>query len=143
MLCHLIVVLHIYIVFQSKISLFPGISVGASGFTLVAISLERYFAICRPLRSRHWQTRSHAFRIVCGCWIGSALIFIPIAVTTKHNEYAPGRAWCREVWMNIYLEQAYTVFLDVVLLLIPLCLMTGAYARIMATLCTGIRNRQG
>ena len=48
-----------------------------------------------------------------------------------------------QVWRNIYLDQAYTVFLDVVLLLIPMCLRTGAYARIMSKLCTGIRNKQG
>ena len=122
---------------------FAGISVGASGFTLVAISLERYFAICRPLHSRRWQTRSHAFKTVAGCWIVSAIIFIPIAVTTRHVSYAPGRASCREIWADLNAERSYTVFLDVVLLLIPLCLMTGAYARIMSTLCTGIRHKQG
>ena len=119
-----------------------GISVGASGFTLVAISLERYFAICRPLPSRRWQTLSHAYKTVGGCWILSAIIFIPIAVTTRHLNVAPGRAVCREIWIDENLERAYTVFLDVVLLLIPLCLMTGAYTRIMSTLCTGIRQKQ-
>ena len=120
-----------------------GISVGASGFTLVAISLERYFAICRPLASRRWQTRSHAYKIVGVCWLLSAIIFIPIPVTTRHTSLAPGRALCREIWGNESLERAYTVFLDVVLLLIPLCLMTGAYTRIMITLYTGIRHKNG
>ena len=47
---------------------------------------------------------------------------------------------CRESWENIELERAYTVFLDVVLLLIPLFLMTGSYTNIMKTLCVGIHQ---
>ncbi|KAG7257871.1 hypothetical protein CRUP_001386 [Coryphaenoides rupestris] len=37
-----------------------GISVSISTFSLVAIAIERYSAICNPLKSRAWQTRSHA-----------------------------------------------------------------------------------
>lgn len=115
-----------------------GVSVGASCFTLVAISLERYFAICRPLQSRRWQTLSHAYRIIGVCWVLALIIVIPIAVSTRHITVAPGVNMCRELWDNENLEKAYTVFLDVVLLLIPLCLMTGAYTKIMTTLCKGI-----
>ena len=113
---------------------------GASCFTLVAISLERYFAICRPLHSRRWQTLSHAYKVIAVCWALALIIVIPIAVFTKHVEYRPGKFACRELWRDKQLERMYTVFLDVVLLFIPFCLMTGSYTKIMATLCTGIQR---
>ena len=56
------------------------VSVGASCFTLVAISLERYFAICRPLHSRAWQTLSHAYRCIVLTWVLAAGISAPVAV---------------------------------------------------------------
>ncbi|KAL4230699.1 hypothetical protein ACF0H5_011075 [Mactra antiquata] len=116
-----------------------GVSVGASCFTLVAISLERYFAICRPLRSRRWQTLSHAYKIIGLCWALALVIVIPIAISTQYVDIRPGVSRCRENWWNEDLEKIYTVFLDIILLLVPLCLMTGAYTRIMATLCTGLQ----
>lgn len=119
--------------------IFSGVSVGASCFTLVAISLERYFAICKPLRSRRWQTLSHAYKIIALCWGIAIIVVIPIAVSTHYVNIRPGVHACREYWENEDLEKTYTVFLDVILLLIPLCLMTGAYTRIMTTLCTGVQ----
>ena len=68
---------------------------GASCFTLVAISLERYFAICRPLHSRRWQTLSHAYKIITLCWALALIIVIPIAVSTKYVELRPGLGACR------------------------------------------------
>ncbi|WAQ99490.1 CCKAR-like protein [Mya arenaria] len=117
-----------------------GVSVGASCFTLVAISLERYFAICRPLHSRQWQTLSHAYKIIAICWAFALVIVIPIAISTKYVQFGPNRHACRENWQDKRLERAYTVFLDVILLIIPLCLMTGSYSKIMATLCAGIHR---
>ena len=36
---------------------FSAMVVTASAYTLAVIAFERYFAICRPLHSRIWQTR--------------------------------------------------------------------------------------
>ena len=57
-----------------------GVSVSVSCFTLVAISLERYFAICRPLHPRSWQTLSHAYRCIAVCWLLAAVFMVPLAV---------------------------------------------------------------
>lgn len=55
------------------------VSVSVSVWTLVAISLERFYAICQPLRSRRWQTASHAYRVIAGVWAASLLLMTPIA----------------------------------------------------------------
>ncbi|KAF4524518.1 hypothetical protein B566_EDAN002790 [Ephemera danica] len=59
------------------------VSVSVGVWTLVAISLERYFAICRPLKSRRWQTRFHAYKMIGIVWLGSLVWNLPILVVSK------------------------------------------------------------
>ena len=115
-------------------------SVGASCFTLVAISLERYFAICRPLHSRSWQTLSHAYRCIAVCWILAAILMTPIAVFQKHQQLANDAHSCRELWPDVQLERAYTVLLDLALLVVPVLLMSLAYASVVHALMYDVRS---
>ncbi|KAK6976327.1 cholecystokinin receptor type A, partial [Biomphalaria glabrata] len=56
------------------------VSVATSCFTLVAISLERYFAICHPLKSRSWQTLSHSYKVIALCWVFALSLMMPLAI---------------------------------------------------------------
>lgn len=51
-----------------------------STFSLVAIAIERYSAICNPLKSRVWQTRSHAYRVIAATWVLAFIVMIPYPV---------------------------------------------------------------
>ncbi|KAL8559560.1 hypothetical protein ACOMHN_018723 [Nucella lapillus] len=115
-----------------------GVSVSVSCFTLVAISLERYFAICRPLQSRSWQTLSHAYRCIAVCWILAAVFMIPLAVYHQLIEMGPiGR--CVEIWRDKVWEKAYTLLINLMLLVLPLVLMSVAYGSVCYTLWRGIK----
>ncbi|MGH0171689.1 UNVERIFIED_CONTAM: hypothetical protein FKN15_061737, partial [Acipenser sinensis] len=95
----------------SIVLVFSGISVSVSTFSLVAIAIERYSAICNPLKSRAWQTRSHAYRVIASTWILSLIIMIPYPVfstlmafpkannSTGHN--------CRLMWPKDQVQQAW------------------------------------
>ncbi|KAK3100798.1 hypothetical protein FSP39_025456 [Pinctada imbricata] len=116
-----------------------GVAVAVSCFTLVAISLERYFAICRPLESRAWQTRSHSYKLIIICWLLALAIMVPIPVFTKHLTFPWGVSICKEQWNNHEVEKAYQVFITVILLLIPLLIITAAYGLISLTLFVGMK----
>jgi 7 transmembrane receptor (rhodopsin family) len=59
------------------------VSVSVSGWTLVAISIERFYAICHPLTSRRWQTTRHARIVILIVWIISLAIMSPVAILSE------------------------------------------------------------
>ncbi|KAM8821802.1 gastrin/cholecystokinin type B receptor [Eudromia elegans] len=121
-----------------------GVSVSVSTFSLVAIALERYSAICRPLQSRAWQTRSHACRVIAGTWLLSALLMLPYAVFST-TRALPGPAArppatrCSHAWPSEHVRQAWYVLLLLILFFIPGVVMAVAYGLISRELYRGIR----
>ncbi|KAG8231106.1 hypothetical protein J437_LFUL010104 [Ladona fulva] len=110
---------------------------------MVAISLERYFAICRPLRSRRWQTRFHAYKMIAAVWVSSLLWSVPILVVSRLKALKGnlgGRHKCREEWPSPASERGFNLFVDAALLVIPLLVMALAYSLIVSKLWKGLRR---
>ncbi|XP_075436659.1 cholecystokinin receptor-like isoform X2 [Ascaphus truei] len=123
---------------------FMGLSVSVSTFNLVAIAIERYSAICNPLKSRVWQTRSHAYRVIAATWIMSIIIMIPYAVYSIlvpfHMKDKNRQGFkCRMVWPNNQVQQTWYVLLLIVLFFIPGVMMIVAYGLISRELYRGIQ----
>ncbi|XP_053949213.1 cholecystokinin receptor type A-like [Anastrepha ludens] len=121
------------------------ISVAVSSWTLVAISCERYYAICHPLRSRTWQTLNHAYRIIGFIWFGSILCMTPIAIFSQLMPTSrQGLRKCREQWPadSLAYERSYNIFLDLILLVLPLLILSFAYILITRTLYVGMQNER-
>ncbi|KAL7638965.1 UNVERIFIED_CONTAM: hypothetical protein RMT77_010499 [Armadillidium vulgare] len=111
------------------------VSVSVSAYTLVTISFERYYGICHPLKTRYWRSLSHSHKMISVVWIVSFIFTVPIAVTSELQSIGDsGRSKCREVWPNQLGEQCFNMFLDVVLLIIPLFTMMTVYFRISRAL---------
>nr|XP_003700734.2 PREDICTED: cholecystokinin receptor type A-like isoform X1 [Megachile rotundata] len=119
---------------------FQAVSVSVGVWTLVAISLERYFAICRPLKSRRWQTQFHAYKMIAVVWTASLTWNAPILVFSQLQDIRGGRRKCREDWPSVGTERAYNLFLDGTLLLVPLIVMSLAYSLIAVKLWRGLRQ---
>ncbi|MCJ8732446.1 hypothetical protein PDJAM_G00211540 [Pangasius djambal] len=120
-----------------------GISVSISTFSLVAIAIERYSAICNPLKSRAWQTRSHAYKVIAMTWALSFLIMTPYPIFSSLVSYPkPNNVtahMCRHDWPKDQLKQAWCILLLLVLFVIPGVVMIIAYGLISRELYCGIQ----
>nr|XP_027230817.1 RYamide receptor-like [Penaeus vannamei] len=123
------------------------VSVFVSAYTLVAISLDRYFAIIYPLRPR--MTRFQAKVIIAGVWVLALATTLPVAIYSKLFE--PPLNWyryfghqvCTEDWgdsdSNKDSRTAYSVALMLLQYSLPLAVLIFTYSRI-AVVVWGKKN---
>ncbi|XP_045870104.1 gastrin/cholecystokinin type B receptor isoform X2 [Meles meles] len=117
-----------------------GVSVSVSTLSLVAIALERYSAICRPLQARVWQTRSHAVRVIIATWMLSGLLMVPYPVYTAVQPAGASRVLqCVHRWPNARARQTWSVLLLLLLFFVPGVVMAVAYGLISRELYLGLR----
>ncbi|XP_056145825.1 cholecystokinin receptor [Lampris incognitus] len=124
-----------------------GISVSISTFSLVAIAIERYSAICNPLKSRVWQTRSHAYRVIAVTWVLAFIIMTPYPIISHLDGYQrPDNTTahrCRHKWPRVKAEQTWYMLVLLVLFVIPGVVMIVAYGLISRELYKGIQFEMG
>uniref|UniRef100_A0A8D3C4E9 Gastrin/cholecystokinin type B receptor n=1 Tax=Scophthalmus maximus TaxID=52904 RepID=A0A8D3C4E9_SCOMX len=129
------------------VTYFMGISVSISTFSLVAIAIERYSAICNPLKSRAWQTRSHAYRVIAATWVVSLLIMVPYPVFSNIRTFPKSNGtvghMCRLDWPSRQAEQTWYVLLLFTLFFVPGVVMIIAYGLISRELYRGMSFELG
>ncbi|XP_006870257.1 PREDICTED: gastrin/cholecystokinin type B receptor [Chrysochloris asiatica] len=121
------------------VSYLMGVSVSVSTLSLVAIALERYSAICRPLQARVWQTRSHAARVIIATWLLSGLLMVPYPVYTTVQPVGARVLQCVHRWPSARIRQTWSVLLLLLLFFVPGVVMAVAYGLISRELYLGLR----
>ncbi|KAF6024477.1 hypothetical protein EB796_017205 [Bugula neritina] len=118
-----------------------GMSVSASAFTLVAISLERFYAICSPLTSRKWQHLKHSYKVIAVIWATSMIINLPLAFFQTIVTFPSGSRQCSDKWPDLVVQQVYYfLHLAIADLTAPLIIMCIAYSLIAKTLWNGLKT---
>ncbi|KAI8492650.1 hypothetical protein Bbelb_296910 [Branchiostoma belcheri] len=110
--------------------------VSTSVLTLTVVSLDRYMAICYPLRAKVLSTKSRVRRAVLATWLFSAVIMLPIAIFSEievKNIIYPVQVdvvLCSEKWPSAAGQKGYDLTLFAVLLALPLGTMCVTYGKI-------------
>ncbi|TRZ01336.1 hypothetical protein DNTS_022008 [Danionella cerebrum] len=102
----------------------------ASVFVLVAMSLERYRAVAAPFRARRSSARGH-WIMAMGIWIAAFILTLPMMVMIRLREGRPGtvglvKRICFPTWTPEAFK-AYLTALFVTSMLLPGLLMVGLY----------------
>nr|XP_022313642.1 orexin receptor type 2-like [Crassostrea virginica]XP_022313643.1 orexin receptor type 2-like [Crassostrea virginica] len=124
-----------------KVALFlQTTSVAVSVFTLSAISVERWYAICYPLHFK--STKRRAKIIILVIWIIAFLLALPEIIFAElhrsvQRQYIDLLISCRPSWPSMSNQVMYQGLMMVLMYLLPLILMTVTYSMIAVVLWTG------
>ncbi|XP_068227617.1 somatostatin receptor type 5-like isoform X2 [Palaemon carinicauda] len=108
------------------------VSAICSVLTLTAMSMERYYAILFPFRSKYILTIHQAQRMTGLVWVLSLLLSIPILFAQVHSRVGVRvqTYWCHRDWDNVFLWRCYETYMLVIVLVIPTIIMGFAYSAI-------------
>ena len=95
----------------------------ASVFTLTCMALERWRTIVRPLSPR--LTVAQVLWVLACTWVAGMACVSPLTVVAHHE----GRT-CAESWPVFAMRQAYTASIALFQYVLPLAIISIAYARI-------------
>ncbi|XP_031557855.1 neuropeptide FF receptor 2-like [Actinia tenebrosa] len=103
----------------------------ASSFCLVAIAVERYYAIVYPHMEKGRITRKKLKIIIISCWVYAVIVDIPPFLVINFN---PKRHFCTEYWPHVTLAKAYTVLMFNLDFAVPVLLMGILYSKVVYNL---------
>ena len=100
----------------------------ASVFSLIALAIERYFAVLYPHSIRLKLTKHKILVLIVSCWFLSAIFAIPgfWAMVYRSDIKGCGHTWSRPIY-----AKAYTIGWTIVAGIIPIGIMTGLYSRVV------------
>ncbi|XP_019635561.1 PREDICTED: growth hormone secretagogue receptor type 1-like [Branchiostoma belcheri] len=110
----------------------------ASILTIAAISVERYFAICRPLQAMYVLTRRRTFIAIALVWLLCLLLCSPVITITIFQVDKYQKDECSPIYLahnclsiaRTAPAVAYFTTITLVFLVFPLALLCGLYVSI-------------
>ncbi len=98
-------------------------SLAASVFSLVAISLDRSFAILFPMKMI--MTRNVVHFAIVMTWLGALALTVPLIIAVENTE-VEGMAFCYENWLSMS-AKTYRIILFTTAYIIPLSIIAIVY----------------
>ncbi|GAB6033026.1 hypothetical protein CHUAL_012217 [Chamberlinius hualienensis] len=119
------------------------VSAICSVLTMTSMSLERYYAILHPMKAKYICTISQARKVIAVIWAMSFLLATPIIFLQVHKEvgFRYKAYWCVISWSSQTLCRFYTLYMLVLILIIPGSIMGFAYTSICREVCNVMVTR--
>ncbi|XP_033643689.1 tachykinin-like peptides receptor 99D [Asterias rubens] len=104
-----------------------------SVFTLTAVSVDRYFAVVRPLKARMARSNTKTILVISGIWLASCMMGMVqlILARSKRYEWCYGERQltvCTEHWPDANLEFGYEIFNMGATYVVPLVIFSFTYS---------------
>ncbi|KDR10933.1 Cholecystokinin receptor [Zootermopsis nevadensis] len=108
------------------------VSAICSVLTLTAMSIERYYAIVHPMKAKYMCTISQARKIIFGIWVASFLLAVPNLFSQEHALVGMKYKgfYCVQTMDMPSLWRFHEVYMLLLILVIPTCIMIVAYGSI-------------
>ncbi|XP_002735540.3 growth hormone secretagogue receptor type 1-like [Saccoglossus kowalevskii] len=110
----------------------------ASVLTLVSVAIERYYAICHPLKAQYKCTTGKTIKICLLIWIIASLSTVPNIISTVHEAVIDGNGntvyECRTYTLSIASEIYMMIIIPVLFFGLPLLILIVLYSLIIRTL---------
>ncbi|KAK2157161.1 hypothetical protein LSH36_196g00008 [Paralvinella palmiformis] len=134
--------LWIYGEFMCKMTTYmQGVSVSASVFTLMVLSVDRFLAIRHPMTFRSFSASRYAVSILTCLWILATGTMVPLMLvrriqTVSLAHHVEPLHFCTEIWRYAHGRRIYDAFLFVFMFVMPGCFITASYSLIGCKLWT-------
>ncbi|KAF0302875.1 Growth hormone secretagogue receptor type 1 [Amphibalanus amphitrite] len=103
-----------------------------SVLTIMAISMERYYAICKPLRAGYTWTKMRALVVIVVVWLTAIITSSPILWIVQYymTDYTTGsqKVPVCVTAANTTLKQMYYIAKDVVFFFMPMLVLLALYS---------------
>ncbi|XP_027515440.1 vasopressin V1b receptor [Corapipo altera] len=118
------------------------LSMFASTYMLIAMTLDRYLAVCHPLHTLQQPTRQ-AYAMVGATWLLSCLLSLPQVFIFSLREVRPGSG-VLDCWADFrypWGARAYITWTTLCIFILPVGVLTVCYGLICHEICKNLKGK--
>lgn len=118
---------------------FTWVGAVASAMSLVVMAYERFAAITAPLGRRATFNKRKLRLVVVFCWTAAMIFNVPLFCVRRLNSE---RGFCKSHWPSVKFALSYNIAWLVLIGIVPFCLMTFFYGKVIIHLRKEVVPRQ-